>query len=480
MEKNSIVESVLNLHSNQLNSSSQDTGLVTLSKDGYEKISSLTLYVPENINIDRLLDENPPDFKYKRDCFVYILHLITSIPAGKRDIIDNSQGFTPINKKFLQARIHNYNEYINYLKRHRIIEENRQYKPGKFSRGLKFAQAYQSKVIPVRITEWTLIKNIEYLNRNYNVELTEELSYLKRWFNDELEIDYEGGINYLNELYESELCNGETSEIMLRYNSRLLPFLRLKNKEFSFHVDNTGFRLHTNITQLMGGLRRFVKYGGKRLCAIDIKNSQPFLAISLLDDDIFTKNNMDTKITNPKLTTLSNYPIMVVEKIRRVKNEPDVLQFIENVASGNFYEGFARVLIENGLVEPNSPEILREQAKEITFCSIYSPNSLVSSSRYVQLFKELYPNVYSIFKLIKKGHGNHPAFSICLQRLEAELVLHKVCKVVSDEMPDVFITTLHDSVITTEDNVEYVESIMYNVLKEFIGVEPKLKRERWN
>ena len=54
MEINSIVESVSNLHLNQINSPSQDRELV--SKDGYERISSLTLYVPANIDIDRLVE----------------------------------------------------------------------------------------------------------------------------------------------------------------------------------------------------------------------------------------------------------------------------------------------------------------------------------------------------------------------------------------------------------------------------------------
>jgi len=136
MELNSIVESVSNLHSNQVNSQSQDTGL--FSKDGYKIISSLTLYVPVNIDIDRILLENPPDFRFERDCFVYILHLISSIPARKRDSIEAHNGYTLVNRKFLQTRIHGYKKYIEYLKRAGIVEENRQYVPTKFSMGLKF------------------------------------------------------------------------------------------------------------------------------------------------------------------------------------------------------------------------------------------------------------------------------------------------------------------------------------------------------
>jgi hypothetical protein len=441
--------------------------------------------VPRSVDIDRLLLENPPDFNYERDRFVYILSLINSIPSSKRDRIQSYNGYTPINKKYLQRRIHDYKKYIEYLKCHGVVEENRQYIPLKSSMGLKFSNEYttanpdRSSLVPIIITKWTLIKSIVYLNQNYNVELTEELSYLKRWFNNKFEVDFERGVDYLNELAQQEIDSGETQDLMLRYNSRLLPFLKLKNEEYLFYVDNTGFRLHTNLTQMMSGLRRFIKYDGKTLCAVDIRNSQPFLAISLLDDIIFSANNLPDKINNPKLINHSNFPIMLVEKIKSIKNAPDVLLYKEYVASGMFYEKFGRLLVENNLIENASNDIIREKAKEITFSSIYSPNTSIGYNKPMQLFKEQFPNVFEIFSLIKKGKKNHPAFSICLQRLEAELVLHKACGRIKEERPDVFTASLHDSIITTEDNVDYVKRVLYDVLKENIGVEPVLKVERW-
>ncbi len=473
------VRPVSNPHYNPINSPSQDTGLVTLSKDGYERISSLTLYIPENINIDRLLLENPPDFSFERDCFVYILHLINSIPARKRDIIESNNGYTPINRALLQRRIHDYKNYIEYLKRLSIIIENRQYIPTKLSMGLRITEAYSSRIIPVIITKWSLIKNIKYLNKNYNEELTEELKYLEKWFNNKIEVDYEGGVNFLNELSQQESDVGNTQNLMLRYNCRLLPFIKLKNCEYPFYVDKTGFRLHTNLTQMLSGLRKFIKYDGKTLCAIDISNSQPYLAISLLDDEIFINNNLSDKIINPKLTNNTNYPIMLVEKIRNIKNAPDVKTFKENVSSGRFYENFGRLLVENELTENANETILRAKAKEITFTSIYSSNTSIGYNESIKLFKRQFPNVYEVFSIIKQGQNNHPAFSICLQRLEAELVLHKICKNISEESPDVVLFSLHDSIITTEDNVEYVQSVMYNVLRNNIGIAPTFKVERW-
>ena len=97
---------------NKNNSPNQDTGFVS---NGYERRSSLTLYVPMKIDIDEILLRNPPDFEYDRDKFVYILHLISSIPSRKNGILDNNAGYTPVNKSLLQRRIHNYSQYIDYL-----------------------------------------------------------------------------------------------------------------------------------------------------------------------------------------------------------------------------------------------------------------------------------------------------------------------------------------------------------------------------
>ena len=85
--------------------------------------------------------------------------------------------------------------------------------------------------------------------------------------------------------------------------------------------------------------------------------------------------------------------------------------------------------------------------------------------------------MYKVIKYVKESH--HPALAVVLQNLEADLILHKVCKIISEERPDVLTYTLHDSIITTEDNVDYVQGIMTKVLKKSIGVAPTLKVEKW-
>jgi hypothetical protein len=93
------------------------------------------------------------------------------------------------------------------------------------------------------------------------------------------------------------------------------------------------------------------------------------------------------------------------------------------------------------------------------------------------LFKKTFPTVYKIISKIKKER--HATLAIILQRLESELFLQKCCKIIYEERPDIPIFTLHDSIITTKENIEYVKSIIEKVLLEHINAKPHLKVERW-
>lgn len=459
------------------NKSSNPNAEVPFEKE-VTKISSLTLYVPRKIDIDKILERNPPNFRYHRDHFVYILHLITAVSSKKRDKIEVMEGYTPINRKFLQKRNYHYKKYLTYLKANGIIEQNHFYIPNKQSYGLRISSRYSSPIVPVEITKWTLIKSIVYLHQNINSELTEELVYLKKWFNPKIQVDIDTGVNYLKDEYLKDLKNPKITNPMLRFNARLLPLQKLYRNQYDFHIDNKGFRLHTNLSQLKSELRKCLKYNNEQLCAIDISNSQPYLSIALLDKQLFIKNNIQYKIINTRLTSTDNYPNMVVDFISEIENKPDVIEFKRIVASGNFYENFGEILIKEGIIDDSINK--RKIAKEITFTTFFSPNNAIAYEDSIRIFKSKFPNVYKVFSLIKRGRKKHNTLAIALQRLEAELVLHRVCKIVNRLSPNIPIFTLHDSVITTVDNVQYVKRIMIKVLKKQIGVKPKLKLELWN
>lgn len=478
MNSNNIANSVSAVSLNEIDNASGDAAQIAY----LSKLESLSLYIPRKISLEELLENNPPDFSYHKDYFAYILHLISALPSRNWELIDR-KGFTLIGKSWLQKRIHGYKKYVDYLVSNGILEENRHYVVGVKPGGLKIANAYASELNEILITKRTLIKSIVHSNnKKFNLEKTEEMSFLKKWFNEKIEVDLEGATELLKTLAEKEDAESEGEDISVqRLNMRLLPLLELKLKQnLQFNIDNTGLRLHTPLTRTMKELRKFISYEGKTLCSIDIVNSQPYFCRLLFDETLFKKNNIKDKISNPLLTSHTLFPIMLVEKIISIKNKEDVKKFLNMVSGGVFYEIFGQVLKDANLISGDIPNSeIRDKVKDITFSAIYSANTSIGHNPAIKIFAQLFPHVYEMFKIIKKGHGNSRHLPILLQKLEAELILEKICKSINKAYPGIPLFTVHDSIVTTEENVEVVKNFMLKILRKNIGIAPKLKVERW-
>ena len=127
-------------------------------------------FIPANLDIDKLLAANPPSFKYHRDNFVHILHLLTEIPARNKDL-RREDGFVPIHAHTLQKQIRDYNLYLEYLVNTEVLDIDSQYIPGIKSREYRFTEQYQSVNKVEQIDKFTLTKNISKgFERNWCTE----------------------------------------------------------------------------------------------------------------------------------------------------------------------------------------------------------------------------------------------------------------------------------------------------------------------
>jgi len=474
-------------------------------KKDVQRLHHLTLLIPENLDIDQILDVYPPhpDLKVDRDYLMYILHLINSIPGRIKDFdFEARNGFTPINKKFLQKRIRNYRPHIDYLVRNEIIEENRQYFPGVQSGGLKFKEKYYTDLKEVNITKWTLINSINNKHKQSNEEAEKKLKFLRNWFT-RITIDEKSAKDLINRIYEKDLENPLVKFPYQKKNLLLYPVRKIATRQFDFSVDTTVGRLHTCLTLLKKDLRKFVKFENKNLYGVDITNSQPFLSASLLQKKIYCRNNMEERLkhynTNYSYTSeilkaeytqtttpininyyTTNYnPTMVVNFIEENEQKEDLVSFIELSKNGTLYEEFMDILLQKRRLTKTSYSETRQRVKEKIFRAIYSANTAISSSTDVKDFKNTYPTVYSIYKMFKKGKGQHPALACMLQNFEAELILWNICTRINAENPDIPIFTVHDSIVTTEEYVDYIYAVMEEELKLAIQLKPSLKIEPW-
>ena len=472
MEENFLVQVVLALYPKQIKT--KRDGTYAFSRTRVPLFKAWTLYIPEKVDIDGVLEGNPPDFDYQRDCLMYILHLINSIRQKKEE---EENGYTPISSRLLQLKVKNYRSCLDYLIEQGIIESDNHYEKDVECKGYRFSNDYVSELKPVEITKQTLIKSI-VSKAPHNFKKIYENLFMRAWF-DDLEVDLEGAKGALLELFNAEKELIGENPAWSNYNSRLLPLLKLSQGDIIFFVDNTSYRLHTNLTQVKSELRKFIKFKGKTLCAIDISNSQPYMALALLNEEFYNRNDMDGKIDNPSIANKSD----IGNLIRELEDAEDIVLFKRLVTEGGFYEYFTKEMIIKGLI-PNVFEIdvetlkrFRNKAKEVMFTVLFSSNR--TNNEEAKLFKEKFPSVHSIFKLIKRGDKTYNALAICLQKLESELVLERACVRINSETPNVPIFTLHDSIITTEEHVEYVEAVLKEILTNNIGEAPNLKLERW-
>ena len=165
---------------------------------------------------------------------------------------------------------------------------------------------------------------------------------------------------------------------------------------------------------------------------------------------------------------LKNVDIQCVERYQKL------------TSSGNMYEKII------DMVRNKTEKIIdRKKAKELLFMVFFSKNSFFEEKAawLKRLFASEYSYVYGFFELIKTefegiAEEQHNRLACLLQSIESEIILNRVCKRIWEEgNQQVPVFTIHDSVVTTVGNEEFVEKIMDEELTKCIGIPPPLEFE---
>jgi hypothetical protein len=457
-------------------------------------------FIPANLDIDKLLAANPPSFKYHRDNFVHILHLLTEIPARNKDL-RREDGFVPIHAHTLQKQIRDYNLYLEYLVNTEVLDIDSQYIPGIKSREYRFTEQYQSVNKVEQIDKFTLTKNISKgFERNWCTE--KQYPFLSRFFTDDLKIDHSGATDYLFQLYKKN-CSAGVANSIRKYNYSMLSIEKLKNHEFFFHVDKTVNRLHTNLTGCKSQIRNFITYSGMDLVSIDLKNSQPWISTILLDPKFyenwgrppysssFISNNSSSLFKYNNYTPFlfsssssSSHNNSPISLIMIVKNElsldtiekDDVKLYKSKVLDGTLYDYFSQEIFNrHGMIFKD-----RKAVKAVIFTVLFSDNRFIGQKEAYskRLFREIFPNVYEIFKILKRSNASD--LPVLLQRMESSLILNHIAYRISKEQSGLPIFTIHDSVVFPVGYENYVTQVIKEESMRCLGSNPTLAIEPWS
>jgi hypothetical protein len=254
---------------------------------------------------------------------------------------------------------------------------------------------------------------------------------------------------------------------------------KIANGQFYYNIDDNVGRFHSNLTNLNKELRNFITYNGQHLVNVDIKNSQPLLSTLLLNTDFYNHNSLCNITTIPGYqyllsNTYHSYPsltIMVVKTLKKSDNQ-DINIYIEFVNSGSFYQKIFNLLYPDKTFE-------KDKVKTMIFMIFFSNNRYMGKTEAEpkRRFKEMFPRTYEVFKILKLC--DHTALSRILQRIESNLMIQNVVPRISREKPDLPIFTIHDSVVTTVGNEEYVATVILEEIKKYTGLEAKIGFEYW-
>ena len=405
-------------------------------------------YIPSTLDIDKFLEQNPPHKKLKRDKIILILHIINTVPILHPDRWYKSE-WVLISSRTLNSLIHNYWEYLEYLLSSGLIETNGQYILGSRAKGYKFSDinhiACPSKI--VILTDKSLLKAIERVknsefisSKESSINVHESLPHLSKWFNSKLDIQFPE----------------DYSELIIDH-----ILSRIRKASNYLKIDDFGYRLHTPISNLKKEYRSFLRYDTSKLVEIDIRTSQPYLLIKLIFDEVekqcprLFSEIKDQKSNTDKIVLINSY------------TEFEGLGlFLNDILLEDLYLALQREYEKlTGLV------VSRSTTKSLVFEFLFGRNN--RDHILNQIFQSRYPYVFKVINDLKKK--DYKDLSKTLQRFESDLLLSKICGAINDEKPDVPIFTIHDSVLTLNEHVDYVKWKMISNLTRYVYFEPFLK-----
>lgn len=360
-------------------------------------------------------------YKNKKIKVSYIIDIVHNLILKYYFKKDNSFNISSVILKEKYGSYYNY--YIEYLLEMEVITLFRNYQKGKNARIYKLSD----KILNQNISRY---KNYDkFLLKKYANSIAmvdDNPTKLKNGIDNEIkqklvndlfsvQIDYAKSIFFLD----------ATNQDIDIYNKNKYSVECIRDNHIFYHFDDYG-RMHTNFTILKSFIRKnCLLIDGEETVEIDIKNSQPlFLSKLIEENDIF------------------------------IVNEKEFELFKTLTLNGNFYQ----YLIDNSPIKVTKKEI-KETVYKVLFGKNYSNKS-------DNLFKSIFPTIYSFIKSYKKEMGNYRMLSYNLQRAESNLVFNKIIRKIMNLYPEIKVITVHDSIICSSKYKDIVEIIFNTILKE--------------
>ncbi|MEE1961185.1 hypothetical protein V1387_00720 [Allomuricauda taeanensis] len=433
----------------------------------------------------------------KLDVVVFLVDLITIKQGLERS--KTNKGFAKICAKILKQYHHNYNTHIDFLLKNRVLKR----KPYDAKKGKCFA--YKLVWKPPFKKKWAQRKMKAYTPQDFtfakrinNDELKAKdfangrCRHLTKWLDSDINIAYEDSLQYL----DHEEMNGNQ-----KYQRRH-AIERIHQGYWVYSRNGKDDRLHSNLVNLPSDLRQFITYKGQILCSLDFKSSQPFILAGILNlcvnGSYDLLDSLIEMISDRKLAeSLSSTLAVMIPKISETPMNTDIRAFINLVVTGDIYnylgqqysiEFLSTITTKNGTIvdrffdESIDKKVdkqfddLRGYSKVVMLEYLYcSPKS---NEKRLNEVRRILPDCINKFVDLMKGE-NKADFPILLQNIEAALFLDTLTKELSEKYQDMFMATIHDSIVVPINYQTEVHEFMRKRTFEIFEIVPEVKYEIW-
>ena len=381
--------------------------------------------------------------KSSKNYFEHALYLLDRIHTRhhmNKSIVKGEA--VPMNYNRMKALINDrkLKVILQYLIENKYITTNGYYKASETSKeyAINYDKVGSQNWLKYILKDDKLISNIDKEKQN---KMTQELKLDKGYqvslyWNKELELNTRKARKHLPELYARSKDIGNSAEHSL-VNWEVQDI----SNNYMWIKDKFGNRLYTRLTNLKSDFRKYLSIYGRRLGQVDIANSQPlFLYLLMKKDSRINKEELD--------------------------------RFGELVLKGEFYSGLAEAL-DVDYNKENKKQI-KEDLFQVWYGGIKSENDSLTDT-YIA-FKSLFPSILKYVDFLKRDY-----YKDCcqlMQRTESDFIFKSVTRIDKElGLHKEPLLTIHDSIVTTIDNLDKVVQLLEDSFYEQYGVRPKLSGE---
>ena len=377
-------------------------------KAACKKKSTLKAYLPEGLDLGLISEP----CRAGVSCLVHFIYLNRVLDCLEKD------AFVNLKAEYLRKLIPDWKTVKHAAVESGLVECDGIYRAGIKSFGYRLAD-------PVLRQAQHRLYPIEDAAIARRMNKRSEIRYsVQRWLkanNERLEV-----ANIDDRFVEMTACrswrdDGEKGSVAARKECYLECLRWIRDAHWVFSFDGFARRCHNNATALKRECRRFLRVNGIPLVEIDIKNSQPlFIGLAAREKGVDD------------------------ERYLRLC-EQDLYQYLADKGKWT-----------------------RDKVKQqLTQRALFAPNDHKFADLPVwKLFAAEFPAIVDFCRRMKAGKktddNDHPhnLLARLAQKMEANFVIFTVCERIRREKPDIWLLTIHDSILTLPEHADYILSVM--------------------